>query len=307
MKIFNSLDEFAKVKENNVIAIGAFDGIHAGHKKVIETAREIALNRNATTAVLTFSNHPLSVIAPECEPEHIYEREERNILLRKEKVDFLIEIPFTKELAKKTAIDFVSLIKEKAMPEAIVVGENFTFGKNAEGNSNMLQKLAKREGIEAKVAETQTVNGITVSSTEIRRLIKKGDLKTVRDFLGEDYFFCGEVVKGEERGRLLGFPTANILFPEKKTILPDGVYAVKVYFDENYSCAVANIGTNPTFGDEKRRLEVHILDFSGDLYGKTMRVIFVERLRGEEKFSSVEELTAQIKKDKENSRKILFT
>ena len=286
------------------MAIGNFDGLHIGHQRIIKQAQKLAEKKNAACAVFTFQNHPLSVINQRLEPEHIYSRVERNDILSALKVDILIEVAFTAELAQKKPGDFVRLLQESVSPDSIVVGENFTFGAGAEGNAESLKNILSGFGCFVDVVRLVYYDGVQVSSTFIRQLIRGGDLPRIKCFSGRDYLFYGKVVHGEKRGRTIGFPTANFAIEPGRAMLPDGVYAVKAEVNSIMLYGLANIGRNPTFGSAERRLEVHLLNFSADIYGSMVRISFIEKLREEEKFDSAEALLEQIKADKSHAEKI---
>lgn len=316
MEIFTDLNE-VKLNKQLVIALGTFDGIHLGHQQIIQQSRELAKKVDGLCAVLTFANHPLSVLAPELEPLHILSNKGRRLLLSEMGVDILLEIPFTVATAELTAAEFVDFVKKTVNPLAITVGDNFTFGKGAGGDAATLESLCRLHGIRTTICPTVTVDSQTVSSTRIRSAIKEGNLTETNRCLGYDYFICGKVIHGDERGRLLGFPTANLFLDAGLAHLPDGAYAVRIDVKTDSAgtgnigksqhglYGIANIGSNPTFNGEEKRLEAHIFDFAADIYGRTIAVSFVARLRGEVKFASAGELKIQLKKDKAKAKQLL--
>lgn len=305
MEIFADLQTVKYANKRLVIALGTFDGVHLGHRSIIRQAQQLAIEFAGSLAVLTFADHPLTVLNSQLAPSRITSREERRELLMAMGVEVLIELPFTMQLANLTAADFVEMLQKDVEPLALVVGENFTFGKGASGNAVTLAALAKEKGIRTAICPLVFIDGETVSSTRLRQLLPTGNLPLINQCLGYEYFIVGQVEHGFERGRQLGFPTANLSIDGKKASLPDGVYAVKVHIGEKIFGGVANIGCNPTFGKIKRLLEVHIFDFDEDVYGQNLQVDFVAYLRGEQKFSSPDGLIQQIEKDKQNARKIL--
>ena len=321
MKVFSDIHAMKDADKRIVIALGTFDGIHCGHRSIIYRARNLAEEIGGTAAVLTFKNHPLSIIVPDKEPLHIMTGVERREVLDQLGVEILFELQFSKELAELSATEFVSLLNKAISPAAIVVGKNYTFGKGASGNAELLKEIGKEQGIRVEICPTVVIDGVPVSSTRIRQLISAGNLQKVNKCLGYDYFVKSIVCHGEKRGRTLGFPTANLEFGPKRAMLPDGAYAVRVKISPDASTeltadeiidaknhllqGIANIGTNPTFGNVCRRIEVNIFDFDDDIYGRELTVNFVSYMRGEEKFSSVEALKSQLETDKAKARLLL--
>jgi len=307
MKVINGLENVTQPFKNPVLTIGNFDGVHLGHqqlfKHVLKRAREI----NGEAIVMTFYPHPLKVLRPENSgPPVITCHNQKIRLIEQCGIDAVITVNFTKEFAQLSAREFVeNILLKKIGLKVIVVGWDYQFGRNREGNIEFLKEEGKRLGFAVEVLDSIKVNGMIVSSTMVRKCVLEGDLKKAEKLLGRKYEIVGEVVKGRDRGgRLLGFPTANIRMDDK--LCPQtGVYAVEVVVDGKVYGGAANIGYNPTFGDESLSLETHIFDFSGDLYGKEIVVRLVERLREEKKFSGPEELAKQISIDIEKAKKIL--
>ncbi len=281
-----------------------FDGVHIGHASIIRRAVELAHSIGGTSIVFTFSNHPLSILAPENQPLMIGSRSLRRKLVESLGVDVLIDIPFTRELSKRSPEDFLQLLKEKFSPSIVVTGPNYTFGRFGKGNGRMLIRECGAYGFRAEVCPAITVDKKTVSSTRIRKLIADGELHSANELLGRPFTYVSTVVHGDRRGRRLGFPTANLEIGEGRAMLPNGAYAVSVELDGKNFCGIANIGYNPTFGIERRRLEVYIDQFNGDLYGRELSVSFLEWLRAEDKFESIADLVAQLKHDLDRARKI---
>jgi len=271
------------------VAIGTFDGVHRGHQAVIEGA----------DTVLTFDPHPLEVLHPAALPKLIMASGVKRDVLDGLGVDELVVIPFDREFASRSAEDFVErVLIEKLSAEKVSVGENFRFGAKAKGTPEM---LASREEFETRVVPLVEVDGETVSSTRIRALIAAGDMHGARRCLGAPFMVEGEVVEGDQRGRTLGFPTANIVPDDRLAIPGHGVYAA---FADGVPAAV-NVGVRPTFDTGRGVLiETYLIDREEDLYGRTLRVAFVERLRGERRFASVEELIAQMKIDVEDAKRV---
>lgn len=304
MEIYKKLAAINQKYPKPVIALGMFDGVHIGHASIIRRAVELARSIGGTSMVFTFANHPLSILAPESEPLAIGNRSLRRKLVGELGVEILIEIAFTKELSRRTPEEFLQLLRDKFAPSIVVTGPNFTFGRFGKGNGRTLIREGESFGFRAEVCPAITVERKTVSSTRIRALIKSGELKSANELLGRPFTYVSTVEHGDRRGRKLGFPTANLEIGERRSMLPNGVYAVRVSLDERAFGGVANVGNNPTFGVDKRRLEVFIDRFNEDIYGREIAVEFLEKLRAEQKFSGVDELIAQLRIDLERARKI---
>lgn len=312
MEIISTLEQLNNYQElqSCSLALGTFDGLHRGHLQVIAEAGKMAVQGRSRLGVLTFSNHPMEHINPSKVPVALLTHHEKLELLEGMGVELLIDLPFDDQLAKLSPETFVETLL-KLNCKAMAIGENFTYGYKGRGNSNTLKAAAEKCGFSIKVCPLLKQEDEVISSTSIRRLIQAGEVAKAGDLLGRSYCLAGVVVHGNERGRLLGFPTANVELSNlkpKRAIPAEGAYAVLVElpWDKKLYPAMANIGKNPTFGDvEQPRLEVHLLDYSGDLYEKRIKVLFVERLRGQVKFSNLEQLQAQLEKDKQNCHKIL--
>ena len=304
MKIYKKLSELTKKYPNPAVAMGMFDGVHVGHASIISRAVELAKLNRGTAMVLTFSNHPLSVLSPEKMPLMIGNRALRRSIVESLGIEVMIELPFNKEFSKISPEDFLMLLEEKVAPQYVVTGQNFTFGRFGKGNGRLLIREGENYGFKAEVCPTVTVDRKAVSSTRIRELIASGDLENVNKLLGRSFIYISKVVHGDRRGRKLGFPTANLEIENHRAMLPNGAYVVNVSFDGKDYCGIANIGDNPTFNVNDRRLEVYIHDFSDDLYGQEIAVSFLEKLRDEHKFSSVDELITQLRMDLKKSLEI---
>lgn len=300
MKIITALEELHSFAAPCTVALGTFDGLHLGHQDVIGTARDYAKRQGDKLAVFTFSNHPLSLICPEKTPLALVTPEQKYELLEAMGVDVLLDIPFDKRLAELTPADFLENLRPLNY-NCLVVGENFSFGYHGEGNSRTLVQSAADMGFKLIVRPLVSTGSTVISSTEIRRLISAGEVAAAARMLGRPYSVAGQVVHGNRRGNLIGFPTANIELEATRVAVPrGGVYAVRATVDGCVYSAMANIGRNPTFGDvEKARLEVNLFDYSGNLYGRQLSVAFYDFIRGERKFGSVAELCSQLRQDKE--------
>lgn len=300
MEIITSLDAELKNKyPATVIALGTFDGLHLGHTDVINTARDYAERSGLKLAVFTFSNHPLALIRPDLVPVRIISAEEKIKLLESFGVDYLINISFTEDFAALSPDEFLDRLACFNY-RCLVVGENFTYGFLGSGKTETLERSGRKNGFDVIVRPLVKMNGNVVSSTGIRNLIQAGHIEYANRMLGRAYSITGKIVHGEQRGRRLGFPTANIELLHGEMAVPaPGVYAVTASIEGSIYEGMGNIGNNPTFNDvEHARLEVNLFNCSGDLYGKTMSVQFHKYIRAEKKFSGVEELCRQIEEDK---------
>lgn len=298
MKIINSLSELSL--DNSVVALGTFDGLHLGHKSIVEKALELARAKACPAVVFSFSSHPLELLNPELAPSLLLTYEEKAEALRHMGVDILVSIRFDKELAEISAQEFANILCSKACPQAIVVGENFTYGKKGRGNPELLLEECTARGIELQILPLLHVDNLQASSSRIRQLVMQGDIQTANRLLGRLYCLSGQVVQGSQIGRTIGFPTANINLAATRLAIPAvGGYIVSVKYQDRIYKGIANIGFNPTVGSLKeKRLEVHLLDFQGDLYGQELSVCFHKYLCAEQKFANLDELKAHIARQK---------
>jgi len=309
MDVFNDISEIKQTFNNPVVTIGNFDGVHKGHQAIFHQVIEKAESINGTSVAITFKPHPVKVLKKNDPPPLITLHEQKVELITKTGMDVLISIPFNKEFAALTADQFLEdILIDKIGTRAIVIGKDYAFGKNREGNISFLMKNADRLGYEVIVTDwipaSHEGEG-RISSTRVREIVMAGDVEDAVALLGRQYQIRGKVLTGRNRGgRLLGFPTANIKVVDE--LCPKtGVYAVTVEYLDGFYKGVANIGYSPTFDDHLFTIEVHLLDFDKDLYGQDIRVNFIRRIRDEKKFSNIEELAAQIQKDIVNGREIL--
>jgi len=281
-----------------VVSIGSFDGIHLGHKRLLEETLKMAKSLGVTPAVLSFDPHPRLVLCPSPEFKLLTTLEEKTHLISKLGIEHLVLIPFSLELATTSPELFVEeFLLDSLRVRGVVIGFNFRFGKNKEGTPEFLKKKGEIFGFEVLTVSPVEVNGTLVSSTNIRRFLLEGDIERANLLLGHGYLIKGKVIKGAGRGRCIGFPTANLGVPDKKLIPKPGVYAVWVKVKSKLYKGAMNIGIKPTFDGKELSLEVHILNFSGNLYGEELCVEVIARIREEKKFSSPQELEKQIKKD----------
>jgi riboflavin kinase/FMN adenylyltransferase len=304
MYVIYNLEDLRRPLKNPVLTIGNFDGVHRGHLALFEQVKERAEELQGQSAVMTFEPHPIQVMKPTDGPRLITPTPQKLELIEKAGIEVLLCLRFTREFAAIAARDFVkNILVDRIGIKELVVGYDYTFGHNREGNISLLREMGDRLGFVVHLVGPVHVNHALVSSTSIRNLVQEGKLDEAKVLLGRDYQLQGKVVKGHNRGgRLLGFPTANLQV--KDELLPRvGVYAVTVVIDGKVYNGVTNVGYNPTFGDTPLTVETHILDFSGDLLGKTIRVNFLKRLRDEKTFRSIEELSEQISKDIRQAKK----
>jgi len=297
-----NLKVLESLREKTALTVGNFDGLHLGHKYLINELKKRAKEKGLKTAVLTFCPHPLRVLAPNlllCELTDINEKIE---LFGELGIDYLCFIRFDKDFAKIHAREFLEkVIYEKLGCRYLLVGYDWRYGYKREGEIELAKEVGKKLGFEVEEAKPFKVKGHIVSSTLVRRLLKEGRVEEVKEYLGHYYWIKRRVVKGDGRGSKIGFPTANLQNTDK-LCLKEGVYLVRVE-DKHYG--VANYGYRPTFGGKKKVLEVHLLDFSGNLRGKRIKVEFLKFLREEKKFESPEELVSQIKRDIETAKSYL--
>ena len=289
-----------------VVALGNFDGVHLGHQAVLRRAVEEGRRRGSRVVAATFDPHPRAVLAPGTQPKLLTTLEVRREILLRYGADEVREIRFDEQLSKKSPEEFVrDVLVGEIGAEAVVVGENFRFGHRAAGDAGDLGRLMRSFGGEAYAVPVRNEDGRGgISSTRIRVLIAGGEVEEASRFLGRPYVLRGEVVVGDRRGRSIGFPTANVL-PDPSVVVPGrGVYAGFVRVGKDVYAACTNVGVAPTFERGEGRVEAHLLDFQGDLYGRVLEVSFVRRIRPEKRFSGVEELKEQIARDVEEAHRI---
>jgi len=312
MQIIHEQTAPAFAGERTVITIGAYDGVHLGHQAVISHVRQRALELGARSAVVTFDRHPASVVRPESAPLLLTGPEQKMELLEATGVDAVVVVPFNTEQAGESPESFVQrVLVECLATQVIVVGEDFHFGRHRDGNVNLLRQLGAEHDFEVEPLELlPRVDGVDepVSSTAIRRALAGGDVTRANEMLGHTFEARGSVVTGDQRGRLLGFPTANVEVPNSTSLPADGVYAgwYERPSGESHPCAI-NLGRRPTFYEhaDSSLLEAHLLDFEADLYGERARVRFTHFLRSERKFDGIEALKDQLDLDTAHARGLL--
>jgi riboflavin kinase/FMN adenylyltransferase len=305
MRIVRDLTELAVPPHRTVATIGNFDGVHLGHREIFRRVVRRAGEQQGTAVVLTFVPHPLKVLDPARAPRLLNTYAEKERLIAASCIDLMVSLPFTHELADLPAARFVEdILVGRLGLKHLIVGYNYAFGRNREGDVAFLRRMGQELGFAVEILEPVAVGSEVYSSTLIRRRLAAGDVAGVVPLLGRHFTLEGRVIYGANRGRQLGFPTANLL--TDKEILPrPGVYAVKVRHQEVFYDGVMNIGFNPTFGTERISLEVHLLDFDRQIYGDLLRVYFIERLRDEKVFPSAAELARAIARDIAKARTVL--
>jgi riboflavin kinase/FMN adenylyltransferase len=304
MKIIRNLSHIGELR-NPVVTIGNFDGVHVGHRQIFRQLKQAAVDANGVSVVITFEPHPLKVIPSGKKIRLISTYKEKERLLEASGIDYLVVIPFTREFAAISAREFVSDVLVRSIGiRKLIIGYDYAFGRNREGNIGFLRLLGKEYGFAVEVLEPIWDGKTLFSSTNIRKMVEEGNVADVVRLLGRHFSIAGEVVHGHHRGKLLGFPTANIQ-TDNELIPKCGVYAVKVKIDGTMYDGACNIGPNPTFDDEAISIEVFIFDFEGDLYGQSLRLFFVERVRDEKKFSDVTALQQAIAEDVARSMAVL--
>lgn len=307
MKIYEGLSDIPIIP-NPVVTSGTFDGVHLGHQKILKRIREIARDIQGETVLITFWPHPRLVLYPE---EHnlrlLSTFEEKTKLLRYFGIDHLITIPFTKEFSLLSSKEFIEkVLVEKIRTQKLVIGYDHRFGKNREGSFEYLQNHHSEFGFDLEEISRQDVDEIGVSSTKIRTALETGNINTATLCLGRPYELNGLVIKGQQIGRSIGFPTANIHIPNDYKLIPkDGVYAVEAVVNGSLFKAMLNIGNRPTVGGTKKTVEAHLFDFMGDLYDKQITIYFKEFLREERKFDNLDELKNQLALDQKMAKSLL--
>ncbi|KEO74199.1 bifunctional riboflavin kinase/FAD synthetase [Anditalea andensis] len=300
MKIYEGLNNLPDIK-NAVVTSGTFDGVHLGHQKILNRIKQTANDLNGETVLITFWPHPRLVLYPN---EHnlklLSTFEEKAALLKEFGLDHLVTIPFTKEFSQLSSEQFIQqVLIEKIHTRMLVIGYDHRFGKNREGGFEYLKANVGKYHFQLEEISREDIDQVGISSTKIRNALEMGDIKTANEFLGRAYEINGLVIKGEQIGRSIGFPTANIHIPNDYKLIPcDGAYAVEVKVDDQFFKGMLNIGNRPTLKGIHQTVEVNLFEFSDDLYDKRITVYFKEYLRPEQKFANLDGLKQQLKKDR---------
>jgi riboflavin kinase / FMN adenylyltransferase len=299
MNVYNNISELPGFNKA-VITIGTFDGLHDGHRKIISQLKEVAKSINGTTVVITFFPHPRHVLSNTENKVFILNTlEEKIALLRTEGIENLVIVPFTNEFSSMDAEAYISnFLINSFHPHTIIIGYDHRFGKNRTGNFELLKEGEKKYGYEVVEITAQQLNDIAISSTKIRQKLSEGDIIAANSLLGYAYFFSGKVVQGDQLGRTIGFPTANLEIAEQEKLIPgNGVYAVDVLIKDIKRKGMMNIGFRPTVGGIIRKIEVNIFDFNEDIYDQNITVFLKTKLRDEKKFNGLDELKIQLGND----------
>ena len=291
-----------------VITVGTFDGVHRGHRDVVERLVARSRSLKIPSVLVTFEPHPLEIVNPAAAPLLLTTHYEKLEVLTETGLDYVAVLPFTSELAAFSAEDFVELVlRRRFRLRELLIGYDHGFGRQRAGNVDVLRTLGERDGFKVEVVDAvATPDGHSVSSTSIRRAVAGGDLERACIGLGRPYSVSGRVIQGAQRGRAIGFPTLNLGAPPPRKLLPpEGVYAVRVQTPRGPVGGMMNLGPRPTFGDAATSLEAHLFDTNGDFYGTDVRIDFVKRLRETRKFASAEQLKAQLQHDERDARNAL--
>lgn len=300
-------EELAQVRpqKETLLTVGVFDGVHLGHQRLLTYLREQAQKNNWLSCVVTFKSHPQAVLSAEGKPLWVSDLESRIDLLRGLGIDVIVALPFTSELAQLTAREFVQLLKGHLKMRGLVVGPDFALGKNREGHADRLRLLGQEMSFTVEVIPPVVLDGQVVSSSAVRQALARGDMKRVEKLFGRPFSLSGQVVTGDERGRTLGYPTANLDVSPEQALPNDGVYVTVAHLGGESLPSVTNIGIRPTFGGGKRLVEAYLLDYEGELHQQRLRIDLLDRLRDEKRFANAEELKAAIRKDVERAKAIL--
>lgn len=308
MEIIKGLENFRESYPNTVLTIGNFDGIHRGHQMILHWVIKKAKEMDGTSMVITFEPHPVKVLAPEKELKMLTTFKDKARILEAIGIEILLCINFTREFANLSPDAFIEeVLVKKIDVKEVVIGQNYAFGKNKKGTTEFLKRRGRELGFRVKVIRSAKLDGDVVSSSRIRRLLQNGKVHEIATYLGRAYSIEGEVIRGTGRGgKILNVPTANINTPD--VIVPrEGVYAVRVRVKDSFFDGVVNIGRRPTFGGSDVSYEAHLFNFSGNLLGETIRVYFIDWIRGERSFPDALSLETQIRNDIERSKTILST
>ncbi len=301
------VEELARLTPNREVAltIGVFDGVHLGHQHLLSQVMETAGEQKILSGVVTFYPHPRQVIYQEEPVPYLCTLDERVEILKSLGIDLIATLSFTPKLARTEAREFVSLIQEHLRMKELVVGPDFALGRGREGDLDTLRAIGREQGFGVRVVPPLDLEGLVVSSTAIRRALAEGDVVQAARLLGRRVSLFGRVITGAHRGKGLGFPTANLDVGQDLALPANGVYVTRAHVGSSTHPSVTNIGHNPTFGGRHRTVEVHLLDFDEDVYGQTMRIELLRRLRDEKRFATVEDLVAQMHRDVAETRRIL--
>ncbi|NLZ52594.1 MAG: bifunctional riboflavin kinase/FAD synthetase [Thermoanaerobacteraceae bacterium] len=305
MKVYRDLSSIT-IPNYTACGIGNFDGIHRGHQKLVQTLLQYSQSRNLDSLIFTFDPHPSRVLSPKNSAKLIMTQNKKKQLIESYGIHHFVLAPFTQEFSKMEYKDFIyNVLIDKCRAKTVVIGFNYKFGYKGLGTAETLKQLCNKAGVDTVIIPPVTYKGNIVSSTFIRGLLEKGDVKNAAEYMGRLYTIEGYVQHGKGIGKRLGFPTANVSLEDELVLPARGVYAVLVSWDNNKYKGVANLGTKPTFDGNDLVLEIHLFDFDGILYGKKLEVSFVQNLRSEVKFDKPQDLAKQVQKDLINAKEIL--
>ncbi|MCV9927701.1 bifunctional riboflavin kinase/FAD synthetase [Flavobacterium sp. LS1R49] len=302
MKLFHSINDFQSVKKT-ILTLGTFDGVHIGHKKILEKISQNTEDGKYESLVLTFFPHPRMVLQEKSEIKLLNTIAEKTKLLENTGIENLVIHPFNESFSRLTAEDFVSsILVNQFHIQKIIIGHDHRFGRNRTANIDDLIAFGEQYGFEVEQISAQEIKDVSVSSTKIRNALTEGNMALANEYLGYDYFLTGTVIKGKQLGRTIGFPTANLKIEEEYKLIPkNGAYIVKSIINEKVVYGMMNIGFNPTVNGQKQSIEVHFLDFNQDIYDLEIEVSLLHYIREEQKFGSVDLLKEQLNKDKQTA------
>lgn len=306
MRVYHSIEEFERLPVA-VATTGTFDGVHKGHQLIIGRLCEVAKRVGGESVLLTFSPHPRQILQPERPLKLLNSLDEKTELLAQMGLDHLIVHPFSLAFSRTTSLEFVrNILVQKIGVKRLVIGYDHHFGRNREGSFAYLKEFGPLYGFQVEEIPAHDIDEVAVSSTKIRKALELGEIEKANGFLGYPYGLSGKVVEGDAIGRTLGFPTANLqLNDENKHIPANGVYAVMVKYDDKLYKGMCNLGERPTVSGNTFRIEVHLFDFDGLLYNKTLKLSFYQRLRDEQRFNSLDGLIKQLQMDAEKAQSVL--
>jgi len=305
VKIFHSTQEFIAEKKGSIITIGTFDGVHIGHQEILKNL--INQSKDSNSVILTFFPHPRMILQKGSDLKLLTTLQEKIDLLEKTGLDFLVIEPFTKEFSRLTALEFVrNVLKQQLKLKKLIIGYDHQFGRNREGNLEQLKEYGAIYGFDVEEIPAQDIKNIAVSSTKIRKALAEGDIKKANSYLGYEFMLTGTIVHGRGLGKQYNYPTINIHIEESYKLIPKaGVYVIKTTFNTKNVFGIMNIGNRPTVNGQNQTIEVHLLDFNTDIYGKYIQIQLAYRLRDEQKFDSIPLLFDQIKEDEKQARKLI--
>ncbi|HVE60877.1 MAG TPA: bifunctional riboflavin kinase/FAD synthetase [Chitinophagaceae bacterium] len=307
MQVHYNIEQLPAFKKA-IITIGTFDGVHKGHQQIIDAMRKESKEKGGETFIITFDPHPRKIVEQNDSLQLINTLDEKISLLKDKGIDHLVVVPFNKEFAMQTAEEYVeNFLVDKFHPQTIIIGYDHHFGKNRKGNFQLLEQLSDKFKYRLIEIPKQLLEKIAISSTKIRDAIKAGEIETANHLLGYSFFFEGIVIRGDQVGRQLGYPTANLSYTDEDKIhLGEGVYAVQVIVDKERKNGMLSIGKRPTLNDTIERIELNIFDFDADVYGEKLKVIVKKYIRSQVKFNSLGELKNQMLIDKQNALQALI-